>query len=182
MSTHRGFEFYSNCVDCPGDDPGRYIQDMRDEATDITRGTFLRYVGRDALWEVEQRLGYFRYPQQGLTMSGDWHVSYHKGKFRSVSCVFFIYSATEYIFIKFKTTARVSYKKYKCSHCGHESSQQTNHWGATYGRCDGCSWKRPLEANHHTCMEEMPFGYKTPPEWQTVKLGDIAEIIPGGVK
>ena len=76
-----------------------------------------------------------------------------------------------------KTTGAYSIKPYRCRHCGHESQIGTNHWGATYGRCAGCSWKRPLDANCHDCLEAPPPGVGLPAEWPVVKLGDIVEVL-----
>ena len=76
----------------------RLICDMLDTCTDITRGTFLRHVEKGEIKRVEENLGYFGHPSQGLTMAGDWHVSYHKGKYDGEPCVFFRHSAIEYIF------------------------------------------------------------------------------------
>ena len=59
-----------------------------------------------------------------------------------------------------------SFKKYRCTECGHESQFNTNHWGKIYPRCTSCGWKKPLQpAMVHECLEEMPSGYSKPTEW-----------------
>lgn len=73
-------------------------------------------------------------------------------------------------------TGKVSHKQYKCTRCGHVSSQQTNHYGETYGPCV-CNWKNPMKGNPvHECLETRPEGWEKPEPWKMVKLGDIAEI------
>jgi GNAT superfamily N-acetyltransferase len=72
---------------------------MVDASTDVTRKTFLKHVDRESLREVEKSLGYFEHPSQGLTMAGDWHVSYHRGYFIGKPVYYFVHSAIEYIFM-----------------------------------------------------------------------------------
>ena len=77
-----------------------------------------------------------------------------------------------------KTIGKMSYKKYKCTRCGHIEEHSTNHWGEIYTRCKNCSWKNPLDPNPtHVCLEKMPKGYKKPPAWKKVKLGDVVDVI-----
>lgn len=44
-----------------------------------------------------------------------------------------------------KTTGKYSIKPYECTCCGHEKEIGTNHFGEVYSRCEGCSWKNPLD-------------------------------------
>ena len=74
-------------------------------------------------------------------------------------------------------TGKYSIKQYKCTHCGNESGEGTNHWGEIYSRCKACSWKRPLEATLKTCLEPLPDGYALPEPWKLVKLGDLVKIV-----
>ena len=91
--------FLTDCVSCPGPDPGQAINDMQDADTEITRRTFLKHVRREELSQLERSLGYEKYAASGLTMAGDWHVYYAKSTFRGQPCVFFTHSAIEYIFV-----------------------------------------------------------------------------------
>jgi hypothetical protein len=76
-----------------------------------------------------------------------------------------------------KTTGKYSVKPYRCRRCGHEEEHGTNHWGAIYPTCKGCSWKNPLAPQTvMDCLEPCPPGYKKPEEWRTVTLGEICEI------
>jgi len=84
--------------------------------------------------------------------------------------------------MKKPTTSRMSWKKYKCRECGHETTHSTNHYGATYSlgnyhACPICPpWKRPTTWD---CCEPCPDNMEKPEEWKTVKLGDICTIQKG---
>lgn len=86
--------YLTNCVDSTAE----AIGDMLDSSREITRRTFLKYVDRDNMRETELALGYVAHPSQGLTMAGDFHVCYHKGRYRGQRCIFFVWSAIEHIF------------------------------------------------------------------------------------
>ncbi len=98
MNGRRDFVYLTNCVNCPGPNPGETINAMVDRARDITRRTFLTWVDPLAFGLAQESLGYEAHPTRGLTMAGDWHVSYHKSRFRGEPCVYFQHSAIEYIF------------------------------------------------------------------------------------
>ena len=71
------------------------------------------------------------------------------------------------------TTVKVSVKLYRCSRCGLESVHSTNHWGDIYSRCNGCSWKNPISPQvTMVCLESMPKGFTSPPNWKIVRLSD----------
>ncbi len=74
------------------------ITPMVEAARDITRRRFLKHVDRAELREVERMLGYYAHHSQGLTMAGDYHVSYHRSVFGGHPCYYFRWSAIEYIF------------------------------------------------------------------------------------
>jgi hypothetical protein len=86
--------YHTNCVQARG----REIQDMTSENMSVTRRTFLEHVDRDSLRDVERSLSYAVHPRQGLTMAGDYHVSYHRSQYRGRPCYYFSHSAIEYIF------------------------------------------------------------------------------------
>lgn len=83
---------------CCVDAVGSAIEHMVDDSREITRRTFLKHVDHESLQALEQLLAYARHPSQGLTMAADWHVSYHKSRYRGKPCVYFVHSAIEYIF------------------------------------------------------------------------------------
>ena len=95
------YNFYSNCVSWPEDaflDGG--LSDMIDNAIDISRKTFLNHVDNSELSDIAEGFGYAKHPSQGLTMAGDWHISYHRSKLHGKRVYYFRYSAIEYVFTK----------------------------------------------------------------------------------
>jgi hypothetical protein len=103
--------FLTSCVGWSGrgrnPNPGADIQRMVDGARDISRTTFLKHVNRENLREIEAMLCYSEHPSQGLTMAGDWHVSYHRGKFCGMPVYYFVWSAIEHIFMRIPDIRRV---------------------------------------------------------------------------
>lgn len=95
-----GLQFYNNCVNWHDDDVDADggLCDMIDNATDITRETFLKHVDLAALAKLEGELSYARQPSQGLTMAKDWHVTYHRSKLHGQTVYYFRHSAIEYVF------------------------------------------------------------------------------------
>jgi hypothetical protein len=74
---------------------------MRDAADTITRTEFVQAI-RDNIEDLkllEKALGYETDPDLGLVMADDWLVSYHRSAFRGTPCVYFVWSAVEYIFV-----------------------------------------------------------------------------------
>jgi hypothetical protein len=91
------YTYFGNCAEWLRKDVP-HLTEMVDSATDITRKTFLAHVDRDDLRQVELGLGYDAHPKQGLTMAGDYHVSYHRSKYKGKRCYFFKWSGIEYVF------------------------------------------------------------------------------------
>lgn len=75
------------------------LSDMVDAEVAITRRTFLKHVRRDQLRRIEKQLGYDSHPKQGLTMAGDWHVSYHRSMLHGKRVYYFSWSRIEYVFV-----------------------------------------------------------------------------------
>lgn len=96
------FKFYNSCVSWPQNDVQEKggLTDLVDKATEVTLETFLKYVERDELAEIEEQLGYCRNAKHGLTMANDWHVTYQKSKHHGECVYFFTHSAIEYVFKK----------------------------------------------------------------------------------
>jgi len=88
--------FITNCIGAIGED----INDMTDDASQITRKTFLKHIDKQELKSIEEQLGYMSHYKQGLVMSSDWHVSYWKSKYQGNPCVYFDHSRIEYIFVE----------------------------------------------------------------------------------
>jgi hypothetical protein len=91
------YGYKGNCVNTSGKAVGT-LMNMIDNSITITRETFLKHVNRNDLKEIEQDLGYELYPSQGLTMAGDYMVSYHRSKWGNKRCYYFTWSAIEYFF------------------------------------------------------------------------------------
>ena len=99
------YQFYSNCVGWPEDASKEGgLSDMIDIEMDITRRTFLKYVDRDELTEIEGGLGYAKHPKQWLTMAGDYHVSYHRSKLHGKRVYYFKQSGIEYVYTNGRET------------------------------------------------------------------------------
>ena len=93
------YKYYRNCVGWPCNDVENLCK-MVDESIETTRRTFLNHIDREDLKHLERALGYDNHYKQGLTMAGDWAVSYHRSKLRGKRVYYFRHSAIEYVFIK----------------------------------------------------------------------------------
>lgn len=93
--------YYNNCVNWPSSDVSvdGGLSDMIDDAMMITRRTFLKHVDYNELQDIEESLGYCWHPSQGLTMAGDYHVSYHRSKLHGKRVYYFCHSGIEYVFV-----------------------------------------------------------------------------------
>jgi hypothetical protein len=98
----RDYRFLTNCINCPGPDPGDAINAMTEASTQITRKVFMQYVNKDDRLALEKQLGYETHYKLGLTMGKDWHPGYFRSVFRGVPCVYFDHSRIEYIFTRRK--------------------------------------------------------------------------------
>jgi hypothetical protein len=96
MSDNR-LPFYLCCCDWPKSDVPA-LMDMIETSFDVSRRTFLANVDRRDLDMLERNLLYEKHPSQGLTMAGDWHVSYHRSKLHGKRVYYFRHSSIEYVF------------------------------------------------------------------------------------
>jgi hypothetical protein len=71
---------------------------MISRASGISRTTFLKYVDRDEMRQIETDMGYEQNSRQGLTMAKDWHVRYHRSMLLGCPAVYFVWSAIEFVF------------------------------------------------------------------------------------
>lgn len=69
------------------------IQDMVDNAIEITYRTFSKYVD---IKSIEQQFGYGNY----LRLKNDYHVSFHRSKYDGRLCYYMRHSGIEYIYTK----------------------------------------------------------------------------------
>jgi len=93
------YRFLRSCVDWPMSKADE-LRDMIDEAVEITRGAFLKRVDTDELNGIAESLGYESHPKRGLTMAGDWHITYHRSRIGKNRVYYFRWSGIEHVFIK----------------------------------------------------------------------------------
>ncbi len=91
-----GLQFFSDCIGWPL--PVEELNQMIRSSKDISRRTFLKHVDPESMLMTEQALGYERDPRRGLTMAGDVFVGYHRSTLRGCPVVYFVWSATEFVF------------------------------------------------------------------------------------
>ena len=96
------YHYYCNCVSWPPNDVhGMFgLCKMIELNLEISRKTFLKKVDREELRILENELGYFDHPAKGLTMAGDYTVSYHRSTLHNQTVYYFRHSAIEYVFVK----------------------------------------------------------------------------------
>lgn len=90
------FVYTLDCTQADGND----IREMVDgEHTELTYIEFRRAV--EGLDEWAKNKGYARAKNQGsgVTLKGDWHVSYHKGTFRGTPCYWLDWSCFNNIWL-----------------------------------------------------------------------------------
>ena len=88
-------KYITNCVESTES----RISSMIDSAIEVTRRTFVKNVDQHSLQALSLSLGYARHPKQGLTMAGDYMVSYYRSKFCGRPCYYLCFSSIEYIFM-----------------------------------------------------------------------------------
>lgn len=91
--------FRNTCINTPQSDMDLF-DDMRRDATAVTRTEFLRHVDMNDMRELEAELGYARNKRHdhGLTMKNDWHVAYYKSHWGDKPCYYFVWSGIEHYF------------------------------------------------------------------------------------
>jgi hypothetical protein len=89
-------QFFSDCIGWPL--PVEELNQMIRSSKDISRKTFLKHVDPESMRMTEEAIGYVRDPRQGLTMAGDVFVGYHRSTVRGCPAVYFVWSATEFVF------------------------------------------------------------------------------------
>lgn len=82
------------CYNCVGAQDLQELFHICDNHITITRRTFLKHVDQEDLRELEKGLGYNRL----FHMTSDWHVSYHRSRYRGKWIYFFQHSSIEYVF------------------------------------------------------------------------------------
>jgi hypothetical protein len=91
------YTFATSCVGVPQSRVPA-LHDMIDRAREITYRTFTKHVDPDELKELFPFYTWGPGRQEGLRLSDDWAVSFHRSKFEGRKCVYIRHSAIEYIF------------------------------------------------------------------------------------
>jgi len=93
------FYYWRNCTDFHGLREVTALQSMLDRSIEVTRRTFLAHVNHEDLNIWAESMGYSSHPKQGLTLAGDWHVSYHRSKIFGKWCYYIRHSSIEHIWV-----------------------------------------------------------------------------------
>ena len=88
-------KYLTNCTVACGED----IEEMVDNATEITLATFVKHTENSSRNELFRSLGYAVGVERGLHIKDDYYVSYWKGFYQGKPCVYLCHSAIEYIFV-----------------------------------------------------------------------------------
>ncbi len=88
----RCVEFIGTCPHLLADDLHAYD----DTARDIGFETFRRHVGPDVIQQIHEDLGY---AGSSLTLKGDYHVRYSRGKWQGQPAVCMMHSAIHHIWV-----------------------------------------------------------------------------------
>jgi len=92
----KNYVYECSCVDVPAEDV-EALTKMIEEAEEVSYDNFVRHC--DGIVEWAARMGYTREKRQGLTLKHDWHVSFHRSKYKGVDCLFLRHSSIEYIWV-----------------------------------------------------------------------------------
>lgn len=87
----KNYYYQYNCVN-PSD--VEELFHIVDNNIDTTYDTFLKYVNNEDFKELCNDLGY----SKDFHIKNDWHVSYHKAKYKGNIIYFMRHSAIEYVF------------------------------------------------------------------------------------
>ena len=87
--------YHINCVNSTAEK----IDDMIDQARDITYKTFISHIEKGELSDLFPFYVWGPGRAKGLRLKNDCAVSYYKSKYEGQECVYINHSAIEYIFI-----------------------------------------------------------------------------------
>ena len=83
------YEYRTNCVSAAARD----IDAMCDGSREVSYRTFIKHCP-----DAREVLGYTR--GSGVTLSGDWAVSFYRSTFKGTPCFYACHSSIEYIWVK----------------------------------------------------------------------------------
>lgn len=92
--------YFDNCVGWNPKDVWNKggLSDMIDNATDVSRKIFLKHIDLKEIETMAENMGYAAHYKNGLTMAGDYAISYHRSKLHGKRVYYFRHSAIEYVF------------------------------------------------------------------------------------
>jgi hypothetical protein len=94
------YHYLLSCPDRPwwtNEDPGHLIQEMADQAVDVSYERMLRNCVGLVEWALGK--GYDRSRTQGLTLKDDWHVGFYQSVYDGMRCYFVRWSGMEFIWV-----------------------------------------------------------------------------------
>ncbi len=91
------FRYFNNCVAWEQHEVDSLIECVENNRN-ITAQTFRKNVNLNDLKQLEKSLGYADHYSQGLLLSQDYAVSYHKSKYKGETVYYISYSMIEYVF------------------------------------------------------------------------------------
>jgi hypothetical protein len=90
------YAFLTDCIHSDGESIRNMVDDPR--AYNVEYSTMLAQC--EGMLEWAESVGYFRHPNQGLTLKNDWAVSYHRGFYQGQPCYWLDWSRIEHIWVK----------------------------------------------------------------------------------
>lgn len=87
------------CSAVPPELLSEFLEAM-DHSLEVSRRTFRKHVCHSSLAMLESELGYARHYKQGLTLAGDWAVSYGRSKMFGKWIYFIKWSGIEFVFME----------------------------------------------------------------------------------
>lgn len=94
------YRYFKSCVDFTGDEVEHLLAMLDSEAeTRVTLATLRRHCGAAVISAWATGHGYELSKRRGLTMAGDYAISYHRSIYRGERCYFIRWSGIEFIWV-----------------------------------------------------------------------------------
>lgn len=89
----KNFRYVTNCVNSTAS----AIDNMVSQERDVKWATIRKHCNLD---DLKKLFAMYDWNGKGLHLKDDWAVSFHKSKFKGMSCYFIQHSAIEYVFVR----------------------------------------------------------------------------------
>lgn len=106
FESYGGWRYLKCCVDFSQKDVDQ-LEDMMDQAEEVTYDFLVHNVGKNVVAEVFHDYNWTRNPKNGLMMKDDYHVRYYQSRFLDEPCFYVVHSAIEFIFVR--SDSKLSY-------------------------------------------------------------------------